>query len=65
MKVLIYNKYIEKFSFSKATHTFKRLLTKIEQSGGGIRDVEYVPLHGYIRNTPSDSENQLRADKNT
>ena len=37
MKVLICNKYIEKFSFSKATHTFKRLLTKIEQSGGGVR----------------------------
>ena len=35
MKVLIY-KYIEKFSFSKATHAFKRLLTKIEQGGGGV-----------------------------
>ena len=31
------NKYIEKFSFSKATYTFKRLLTKIgEQGSGGV-----------------------------
>ena len=28
-------------------------------------DVDYISLYGYIRNTPSDSENQLRADKNT
>jgi len=32
-------------------------------------DVEYISLHGYIRNTPSDTEvyaeHQLRADKST
>ena len=32
-------------------------------------DVEYFPLHGYIRNTPSDTEvhaeHQLRADWST
>ena len=27
-------------------------------------DVEYISLHGYIRNTPSDTEeHQLRADR--
>ena len=32
-------------------------------------DVEYLSLHGYIRNTPSDTEvhaeHQLRADRST
>ena len=32
-------------------------------------DMEYLPLHGYIRNTPSDTEvqveHQLRADRST
>ena len=32
-------------------------------------DVEYISLHGYIRNTPSDTEvyaeHQLRVDRNT
>ena len=32
-------------------------------------DVEYIPFHGYIRNTPSDTEvhaeHQLRADQST
>ena len=32
-------------------------------------DVEFIPLHGYIRNTPSDTEvcaeHQLRADRST
>ena len=32
-------------------------------------DVEYLSLHGYIRNTPSDTEghaeHQMRADKST
>ena len=32
-------------------------------------DVEYISLHGYIRNTPSDTEvhaeHQLRADRST
>ena len=32
-------------------------------------DVEYIPFHGYIRNTPSDTEvhaeHQLRADRRT
>ena len=32
-------------------------------------DVEYISLHGYIRNTPSDTEmhakHQLRADMST
>ena len=32
-------------------------------------DVEYISLHGYIRNTPSDTEvhaeQQLRADRST
>ena len=32
-------------------------------------DVEYISLHGYIRNTPSDTEvhaeHQLRADEST
>ena len=32
-------------------------------------DVEYISLHGYIRNTPSDTEvhakHQLRAERNT
>ena len=28
-------------------------------------DVEYISLHGYIRNTPSDTEVQLRVDRTT
>ena len=32
-------------------------------------DVEYIPFHGYIRNTPSDTEvpaeHQLRVDRST
>ena len=32
-------------------------------------DMEYISLHGYIRNTPSDTkvhaEHQLRADRST
>ena len=32
-------------------------------------DMEYIALHGYIRNTPSDTEvhaeHQLRADRST
>ena len=32
-------------------------------------DMEYISLHGYIRNTPSDievhAEHQLRADRST
>ena len=28
-------------------------------------DVEYLSLHGYIRNTPSDTEYQLRAERST
>ena len=31
-------------------------------------DMEYISLHGYIRNTPSDTEeleHQLRADRRT
>ena len=40
-----------------------------EDDGGGIVDVEYISLHGYIRNTPSDTEvhakHQLRMDRST
>ena len=32
-------------------------------------DIQYISLHGYIRNTPSDTEvhaeHQLRVDRNT
>ena len=27
-----------------------------EQDGGGVGDMKYISLHGYIRNTPSDTE---------
>ena len=27
-----------------------------EQDSGGVGDMEYISLHGYIRNTPSDTE---------
>ena len=40
-----------------------------EQDRGGVGDVEYISLHGYIRNTPLDTEvraeHQLRADMRT
>ena len=40
-----------------------------EQDGGGVGDMKYISLHGYIRNTPSDTEqpakHQLRADRST
>ena len=40
-----------------------------EQDRGGVGDVEYISFHGYIRNTPSDTEvhadHQLRADRST
>ena len=40
-----------------------------EDDSGGIVDVEYISLHGYIRNTPSDTEvhakHQLRMDRST
>ena len=39
------------------------------EDGGGVGDVEYLSPHGYIRNTPSDTEvhaeHQLRADRRT
>ena len=39
------------------------------EDGGGVGDMEYLSLHGYIRNTPSDTEvhaeYQLRADRST
>ena len=28
-------------------------------------DVEYISLHGYIRNAPSDTEHQLKVDSST
>ena len=38
-----------------------------EQDGRGVGDVEYISLHGYIRNTASDTEvhaeRQLREDR--
>ena len=38
-----------------------------EQDGGGVVDMEYISLHRYIRNTPSDTEmraeHQLRVDR--
>ena len=40
-----------------------------EQDGGRVVDVEYISLHGYIKNTPSDTEvhaqSQLRVDRST
>ena len=40
-----------------------------EQGGGRVVDVEYISLHRYIRNTPSDTEmhteHQLRVDRST
>ena len=40
-----------------------------EQDGGRVVDVEYISLHGYIKNTPSDTEvqaqRQLRVDRST
>ena len=41
----------------------------MEKDGGGVGDMEYISLHGYIKNTPSDTEvhaeHQLRADGST
>ena len=40
-----------------------------DKDGGGVVYVEYISLHGYIRNTSSDTEvhveNQLRANRST
>ena len=40
-----------------------------EQGDGGVDGLEYISLHRYIKNTPSDTEihaeHQLRVDKST
>ncbi|XP_043305432.1 beta-defensin 113 [Cervus elaphus] len=46
-----------------------RVLSKKKQDGGRVGGREYTSLHGYIRNTPSDTEghgeHQLRAYQST
>ena len=49
---------------------FKKLIKRGEKkTAEELVDVEYISLHGYIKNTPSDramrAEHQLRVDRST
>ena len=58
--------YIKNYAHFSAIENWKQEQDKMMEEEV---DVEYLSLHGYIRNTPSDTEGhaeyQLRADRST
>ena len=58
--------YIKNYAHFSAIENWKQEQDKMMEEEV---DVEYLSLHGYIRNTPSDTEvhaeHQLRADRST